>query len=474
MTDDEHAGGNGDERGLHPVADPGSSDQFSSPSIGVRLGAAVTILVMGVTLALVIGYTLRNIAYLFLAFCAVSLGISSVWVALTNRRWRWVAVLVAVLLLIGAIASLWAAGDGILALVGIVVGIVLSSSLGSMVLHLQMTPARPSGHPVSSARHPVLLMNPRSGGGKVARYDLPSECEHRGIEAVVLAPGDDLRQLAELAADAGADVLGMAGGDGSQALVASVAAAHGLGYVCVPAGTRNHLALDLGVDRNDVTAALDAFGPAREFRIDLATVNGQVFVNNVSLGLYATMVSSDSYRDQKARTAAQTIEERLAPGAEPFDLHLDGPTGSIDGPQIVEISNNSYDLTTFGGFATRGRMDGGELGVVTVRIDSPLAFQRLAALEMAGHPERFPGFNAWATPTVSVHSDSAVPAGIDGENCQLDPPVRFATLPGALRVRVAHGYPGMARVTRPAPLRASTVVGLWTVVRGHSIEGSRP
>ena len=79
----------------------------------------------------------------------------------------------------------------------------------------------------------------------------------------------------------------MAGGDGSQALVASIAAERGVPMVVIPAGTRNHFALDIGLDRDDVVGALDAYGEARERTIDLADVNGRIFVNNVSLGLYA-------------------------------------------------------------------------------------------------------------------------------------------------------------------------------------------
>ena len=112
-------------------------------------------------------------------------------------------------------------------------------------------------------------MNPRSGGGKVERFHLVQEARRRGIEPVVLGPGDDLRRLAEQAV-AGAAPTCSAGGDGSQALVAGVAAAHDVAFVCVPAGTRNHLAMDLGLDRDDVVGALEAFGAAVERRIDLA------------------------------------------------------------------------------------------------------------------------------------------------------------------------------------------------------------
>ena len=107
----------------------------------------------------------------------------------------------------------------------------------------------------------------------------------------------------------------MAGGDGSQALVASIAAEHDVPYVCVPAGTRNHFAFDIGIDRADVVGALEAFFDGSERRIDLARVNGRVFVNNVSMGLYGKVVQSQEYRDTKLRTVIDALPELLGPGS---------------------------------------------------------------------------------------------------------------------------------------------------------------
>ena len=108
----------------------------------------------------------------------------------------------------------------------------------------------------------------------------------------------------------GADGLAMAGGDGSQAIVAAIAAELDLPYGCIPAGTRNHFALDLGVDRDDVVGALDSFVDGGERRVDLAEVNGRVFVNNVSLGLYAEAVQRKGYRDAKLKTILDTLARR--------------------------------------------------------------------------------------------------------------------------------------------------------------------
>ena len=113
--------------------------------------------------------------------------------------------------------------------------------------------------PAAPPRRPVLFINPRSGDGKAARAGLAERARDKRIETVILASGQDLAALAREAVAGGADALGMAGGDGSLAVVAAVAAAHGMPFVCVPAGTHNHFALDVGVDRHDVTGALDAF-----------------------------------------------------------------------------------------------------------------------------------------------------------------------------------------------------------------------
>ena len=128
----------------------------------------------------------------------------------------------------------------------------------------------------------------------------PSGREERGIEAVVLEPGSDLAALAAEQVELGADALGVAGGDGSLAVVAAVALEAGLPFVCVPAGTRNHFALDLGVDRRDLVGALTVFTEAVERQIDVAEVNGRLFLNNLSLGLYGDAVQQPGYRGREA------------------------------------------------------------------------------------------------------------------------------------------------------------------------------
>ena len=213
----------------------------------------------------------------------------------------------------------------------------------------------------------MLFFNPKSGGGKAERFSLADEARARGIEPIELGPPWDLEQLVRDAVADGADGLAMAGGDGSQAIVAAIAAELDLPYACVPAGTRNHFALDLGVDRDDVVGALDAFVDGGERRVDLAEVNGRVFVNNVSLGLYAEAVQRAGYRDAKLRTLLDTVPDVLGPDGTGLDLRWTGPGGHEhhSGAAIL-VSNNRYRLGRAVGSGTRPRIDDGLLGITVV------------------------------------------------------------------------------------------------------------
>jgi diacylglycerol kinase family enzyme len=163
--------------------------------------------------------------------------------------------------------------------------------------------------PVDPPRRSVLFVNPRSGGGRATRAGVAEQARERGIEVIVLDRHQSLGRLVRGAVAEGAEALGAAGGDGSLAVVAATALAHGLPFVCVPAGTRNHFALDVGVDRRDLVGALDAFTDGVERSIDVGEVNGRVFLNNVSLGIYGDAVRQPAYRDAKVRTQVETAAE---------------------------------------------------------------------------------------------------------------------------------------------------------------------
>jgi diacylglycerol kinase family enzyme len=340
------------------------------------------------------------------------------------------------------VAMLIADGDHLVQALAIVValGLMLLATRSAFRVHVPL-------EPVADPHHPVLFYNPKSGGGKAEKFHLAEEARARGIEPIELKLGTDLEQLVRGAVADGADALAMAGGDGSQAVVAMVAAEKGLPYACIPAGTRNHFALDLGVDRDDVVGALDAFVGGRERRVDLAEVNGRVFVNNVSIGLYAEAVQREGYREAKLRTILDTLPEVLGPEGKGLDLRWNGPQGAehSSGAAIL-VSNNRYRLGRAVGSGTRPRIDDRLLGIA---VASPPGEDRRSI-------ER--PWREWSSPAFEVDADGPISAGVDGEAVTLDAPLRFRILPAALRVRIAAAHPG-------ASPSAAMPEGAWKTMR---------
>jgi diacylglycerol kinase family enzyme len=413
-----------------------------------------------------------SVAVAVLAVGLVLAASSALWLALTRRGAQRVLG-VAVVLLAGAglVVVLATHRHGWLALAALFLLLALFGLAARYALgrtgEASMVAKAGTGTRVSASEGAVLIVNPKSGGGKAERLDIVAEARRRGVEPIVLHRGDDLLQLAEDAVGRGARVIGMAGGDGSQALVATVAARHDVAHVCVPAGTRNHFALDLGLDRGDLTGALEAFSDGIERRVDLASVNGRVFVNNASLGVYAKVVQSGAYRDAKLRTWTALLPDLLGPEAEPLDLEFTTPDGSScqDAP-LVLVSNNPYELAHLAGAGTRARIDSGLLGIVAARVRTPADVSPLVALELVGQVGRFPGLLSWSAPEFEVRSGAPVEVGLDGEALILDPPLRFTSLPGALRVRLPRGV-GLAPAARAVSLTRENLGALVHVAVGR-------
>lgn len=316
-------------------------------------------------------------------------------------------------------------------------------------------------------RRPYLIMNPRSGGGKVGRFRLREKAEALGAEVLVLdvTHQQDVAALARRAADAGADLLGVAGGDGTQALVAAVAAERDLPFMVISAGTRNHFALDLGLDRDDPAMCLDALTDGVELRIDLGVINERVFVNNASFGAYASVVQSPAYRDDKVRTTLQMLPDLLTHQHGPrLAVRAEGVT--VEQPQAVLVSNNPYRTDDPAGLGHRERLDSGVLGVLGVKVDSAPQ----AAGMLRGHRAR--GLAQLTAREVVVDADAdTVPVGVDGEALTLPTPVRCRIRPRALRVRVPRDRPGVPRGRPPMDWHRVRGLALTTMRRAAGHDG---
>jgi len=416
-----------------------------------RLGAVLALLGGATALALGAYVFVSDFPRGLIVLGCVSIALAATWYGLLRRGARRLLAVLLALALLAAGLALVAGSDNWPVLLVVAVA-ALAAGAGARTAFLpnrELPRAR-------APQNPVLFVNPRSGDGKAAEVELVEEARRRGIETVELGPEDDLEQLVRAAVGRGVDGLAMAGGDGSQALVAAIAAEHDLPYACIPSGTRNHFALDLGVDREDVVGALDAFVDGGERYVDLGEVNGRVFVNNVSLGVYAQAVNQDDYRESKLRTLLDTLTATLGDGAGTVDLRWTDPDGAAQvSAALVLVSNNPYLLGPTLGTGTRPRLDGGVLGIVDFHPPTPGANEQ---------PARWRELSA---ARLEIEADGPVPVGIDGEALTLQPPLRFRVRPRALRVRVAHDHPGASpSAGLPAGLLGS-VAGLARIAVGE-------
>ena len=288
-------------------------------------------------------------------------------------------------------------------------------------------------------RHDVLFVNPSSGDGKGPdARELKAEAERRGVHVVVLGTGDDLAALAREHAP-GATSLGTAGGDGSLGCVADQAMRAGIPFVCVPFGTRNHFALDLGLDRDDPLAALAAYSDRHERAVDVGVVGDHVVMNNVAFGVYAEVVHSDAYRDSKIRESAKVTRELLRGDRDPDAVTVVDPDGVAHrSPFALVVANNPYG-TNLGrsGFGRREALDRGLLEVSVVDADSGWDLASLLWAATFSDTTDHDTFVQWTTTEIELDAEQPeVHAGIDGEAVILTAPIRIRSCPAALRVLV--------------------------------------
>jgi diacylglycerol kinase family enzyme len=396
------------------------------------------------------------------AALGLALVLAGAWWFLSNlgpRRWLGAATAV-----VGPVATIaFYVAQGKLLEVALAVLLAVTATTAARLATEESEPM-PEGMPETPATpptRPFLVMNPRSGGGKVGRFGLDALATDLGATVRVLDGPEhvDVAELAQEAAAGGADLLGVAGGDGTQALVAGVAAQHGLPFLVISAGTRNHFALDLGLDRERPDTCLAALGDGVDLWVDLGRINGRTFVNNVSFGAYADIVQSPEYRDDKRGTTLQMLPDILAGHRGPrLDVRIDGET-VVEAPQALLVSNNPYGLGDLAGLGRRARLDRGVLGVVAVTVGSAGA----AAGLLSGRHSR--GVTSLVAHEVVVDADTAeIPVGVDGEAVVLPTPVRCVIVPRALRVRVPRIRPGVP------PHRPPTD---WRLVRRQALDLGR-
>jgi diacylglycerol kinase family enzyme len=422
------------------------SPQTSSPATGShRWLARLTFLFIALAVIILAVFAgLKSVAMLAVALGAAAVTLAAAFLFLSRRgvrRWLALVVLVAapaaVIIVYAFAGLLWVAI--VSAAAWLLAGVSARAALAG-----GRTDWRMPERPVPPARHPFLIMNPKSGGGKVARSDLKRKAEGLGAEVFVLSGPEsvDVAAVAEDAVAGGADLLGVAGGDGTQALVAAVAARHDIPFVVITAGTRNHFALDLGLDRDDPATCLDALSDGVELRVDLGMIGDRTFVNNASFGAYADVVQTPAYREDKLGTTLNLLPDLLQ-GHRGARLAGRADGTRINAPQALLVANNPYGTGDIAGLSRRARLDRGILGVVAIQASST----RQAVSLLRG--TRAAGLTVLAAANVVITADAPlIPAGVDGEAVLMPTPVVCSIRPGALRVRVPRDRPGL---TPPKP-----------------------
>ncbi|MDL9935729.1 diacylglycerol kinase family protein [Gordonia sp. ABSL1-1] len=435
-----------------------------------RILAVVALISAAACVAIVLIFTIRNGVDVAFGLLGIAVAGAGAWWVVTERRLRragGVLILFAGLAItISALADAVSGPGALILRVAVAVipfALATACARQALVPELHALDQRRAAH---IPRRPVLICNPKSGDGKVERFDLVGAAREIGVETIVLGPDDDLAQLARDAIERGADCLGMAGGDGSQALVASIAIDHDIPFVCVTAGTRNHFALDLGLDRDDPRKTLSAFTDGIEHRVDYATANGRLFVNNTSLGVYAEIVQKDSYRGDKTKTFADELPNLLGREASSFDIQFTDPDGrEIDGAYLVLVSNNPYTTTASLEAVDRPSLETGRLGVVAVSASTAAEAAALMARSAVGLRRTSPYWHEFTATEFQVRARSGrVAAGVDGEALDFDTPLDFRIHPGGLRILVPAGT-GLVRARRRA--RGIPVSALVDVARGR-------
>jgi diacylglycerol kinase family enzyme len=430
----DQAGGSGEAVAVTPAERPRSApEQHWLARLSFVLVALAVVFVA-------VFAELKSLTMLAVGLVGAAVSLAAAYFFLSRRGvWRWLSLAVFVLTPIAVIAVF--ALRNLLWVAAVAAAIWLLASMTARLALIRDHPDwRMPEHPAEPpARRPYLIMNPKSGGGKVEKFDLKRKAEERGAE-VFLIDGSEPVDVAKVAREAvaqGADLLGVAGGDGTQALVAGIAAEHGLPFVVISAGTRNHFALDLGLNRDDPSACLGALSDGVELRVDLGRINGQVFVNNASFGAYAEVVETPAYRGDKLNTTLNLLPDLLQ-GQRGVRLSARADDTEIRSPQALLVANNPYGTGDIAGLSRRARLDAGVLGVIGVKVRN--VQQAIDLLR----GRRAVGVRVLSTKKIEVTADAPqIPVGIDGEALSMSTPVVCTISPGALRVWVPRDRPGI-------------------------------
>lgn len=440
-----------------------------------RILAILALLGYGAIMFLLLVLVLRNPGLLAL-WAATTLGLMySAWLSFTGRGKR----LRQGKLLLGLFGIAWVLELLLIARepgnIRTIILIGLVSSLYIVVVAIlrreYWKTRRESNSKVNSApqfKKPYLIINPKSGGGRATKARLSEHAQKLGITTIVLSKGDNIEALARKAVKDGADVLGVSGGDGSIGAVAKVAIEQDLPIVVLAGGTRCHFARDLGLNPKEIVDGLAGF-VGTERKIDVGDINGRIFLNNASFGLYADIVDNPDYRDNKIAVSRAVLQDILAGKKPGYPLKFRHGKKSFSSVVQILVGVNRYKTVQLLELGARDQLDKGVLQVTAItKLSDQLVRQMLKVLsvDFSGDIKKVSGVEQWDAKTFQVSGSKRIVVGVDGEREEYTSPITVTVRPGALRIFVP------SEGVRQRPLKAAStkfVRRLWQAVAGKDI-----
>lgn len=281
----------------------------------------------------------------------------------------------------------------------------------------------------------AIIVN--SGAGTVRREEIDEGAlrdlsREAGLDAEVhLVPGERIVETARRALQAGAEALVAGGGDGTIRAVASVLAGGDRPLGVLPVGTMNHFARDLGIPL-DLAEALRLVATGSVRRLDLGEVNGEIFINNSSLGFYPPIVRvRDRERRERERgkwTATVVAALKVLPRHRSLRVRVEADGHSaVHDTWFVFIGNNEYEMSLFS-YGARSRLDSGYLYLYIAKPRSRLGLVGLALLGIVRDVTTTDSFDCFQLPELTIETDrKTLPVYLDGEVTLLRPPLHYRT-----------------------------------------------
>lgn len=279
------------------------------------------------------------------------------------------------------------------------------------------------------------------GGDPELKESLAAAFASMGVQAkIILAAPGALQSAFERAADEpGLDALIAGGGDGTVSLAAAVAVRSGLTLGLLPLGTLNHLARDAGIP-NDLDGAVAVIAAGHAEAIDVGEVNGHIFVNNSSVGLYPLMVRQrEALRKRLGHSKRLAMLVASVRALRHFSRHrltirIAGREQPIETP-LLFVGNNIYQ-TSLLALGRRLALQDGELCLYAVLARTRLQFLGLASRGLIGRLDQQRDFISLTGVTeAEIHSrHAALSVSADGETLHLEPPLHYRVRPKALRL----------------------------------------